>query len=473
MQRRWIATGGLVLALLTTACSVPTPRHEAATGSTGAGQPGFTATAAGGVTSVDPVTGLPVDTAAGGPAAAIDPVTGAPLPAGGAPVTGGAGPGAAAAGGPVDASGAPVPQSTAPGVSEDAIVVSVVAGFSGVLAPVVEQAYDGLETWQADINANGGIHGRQVVLKRVDHKETADGGIAACKEVTSNGSFVAMVPEGIEANLTAITCLDAAGIPSLYFAATIDPSWELAFSDVVTSGQGGAILASYVAGPLQAGDRGVGVIYVNQLAYKEAADTFAARGQELGLAVVGMEPVEPNQGSFTPQLLRLREAGAEILVISATAEAVGILRDARALGWRPQIAGWGYTFDFITAAGRDLFRDVTGLRTSAAVDSPAYGPYAERMAANGHARSRDLDTEAFLAYGHGALLGELLQRAGPQPTRASFVTGAEGIQGYDNGILPPITYGPGDHVGADAAFPVTCCNSDWTWRSDGPARSSF
>jgi len=470
MQRRWIATGGLVLALLTAACSVPTPRHDVATGSVGTGQPGSVTTDSAGATSVDPVTGLPVDPVAGGTAAAIDPVTGAPLPAGGAPVAGGAATGTEAApGAPVDAAGAPVPQSTAPGVSEGEVVVSIIAGFSGVLAPVVEAAYAGVETWRDDVNANGGIHGRQVVLRRVDHKETADGGIAACKEATSNGSFVAMVPEGLEANLTAITCLDAAGIPTLYYSGTIDPSWEHALSMVVSSSQGGVVLANHTHDALQAGDRGIGVMYVNQLAYAAAADTFVDRAGELGMNVVGNEPVEPNQGSFTPQLLRLREAGAEILVISATAEAVGILRDARALGWRPQVTGWGYAFDFVTAAGRDLFTDVTAIRTNATVDTPAYERYAERMAANGRGRARNLDTEAFLAYGYSALLGEVLQRAGAQPTRASFVTGAETMQGWDNGILAPITYGPGDHIGADAAFPVICCNGDWTWRALGPA----
>ena len=52
------------------------------------------------------------------------------------------------------------------------------------------------------MNAAGGINGRQIVLQAVDHKDTAAGGVAACKEVQSNGSFFAAVPEGIEANLT-------------------------------------------------------------------------------------------------------------------------------------------------------------------------------------------------------------------------------------------------------------------------------
>src|SRR5439155_6331937 len=99
------------------------------------------------------------------------------------------------------ASSVPVPGVTAsaPGVTKDTITVSVIAGFSGALAAMVTRAYDGLMTWQDDVNAAGGINGRKIVMKKVDHKETADGGVAACKEALSNGSYFAVVPEGVDA----------------------------------------------------------------------------------------------------------------------------------------------------------------------------------------------------------------------------------------------------------------------------------
>jgi branched-chain amino acid transport system substrate-binding protein len=467
--RHWLTLGAI--GLLATACSVSTPRH----GTTAAGQ------APGGGTATSALPGGAVangSTASGATGSAGVPGAGGTASPGGRSAAGTAAD-TATAGADPDAvaladGAAPAPTVDAgpvgPGVSDDEIVVSVVAGFTGVLAPVVETAYEGLETARDDINAAGGINGRRLTFVRVDHKETADGGIAACKEVTSNGSFVALVPEGVEANLTAVSCLDQAGIPTLYFSGTIDPAWQLAFSDVVSSAQGGSIMGSYVRDGLGVTDQRVGVIYVNQLAYRAMADAFVESARALGLDVAPPEAVEPNQAAFTPQLLRLREAGVDVVVISATAEAIGILRDAASIGYRPTFTGWGFLFDFVTAAGRDLFDGVTGLRTNATVDTAAYEAYAARMEANGRGRRRDLDTEGFLAYGHTLLLIEMLTRAGPSPNRSSFVSGAETIAGYDNGILPPITYGPGDHIGADAAFPAVCCNGDWTWRAHGPAR---
>jgi ABC-type branched-subunit amino acid transport system substrate-binding protein len=273
-----------------------------------------------------------------------------------------------------------------------------------------------------------------------------------------------------------VNCLDAAGIPTIYFAAAADPKWKLAFADSLTSAQGGTILGSYVKNGLHGAGKKLGVIYVNQAAYKATADTFVSESKHLGMTVADVEVVEPNQASFTSQLLRMQQAGVQILMISSTTETIGILRDAKSMGWSPTFTGWGFLFDFITEAGRSLFDGVTGLRTYATVDSPAYAGYAQHMDARGRNRDdRTADLEGFPTYGRALLYGEMLKRAGPNPTRQSFVLGAETIKNFDTNIIPPVTYGPGatQHVGITAGFAAVCCNSDNTWKGTGPSRSSW
>jgi branched-chain amino acid transport system substrate-binding protein len=360
------------------------------------------------------------------------------------------------------------------GVTKTSITVSVVAGFSGTLAPLVNKAYEAMLTWQEDVNAAGGINGRKVVLKQVDHKETAAGGVAACKDVQSNGSFIAAVPEGVEANVTAVDCLDAAGIPTVYYAAAANPKWKRAFADVITSAQGGQIMGSWVRNGLHGAGKKVGVLYVNQAAYKEVSDTFVPEAKRLGLDVASVQAVEPNQASFSSQLLKMKQAGVLILVISATTEAIGIVRDARSVGFQGAITGWGFLFDFVTAAAHDLFDGVTGLRPYATVDTPAYKTYADHMKARGRPRDdRTTDLEGFVTYGRALLYGEMLRRAGTNPTRESFVKAAETITGFETGIIPPISYSPANHIGSAAAYGVVCCNDDYTWKSQGPPRGAF
>ena len=458
MKRTLIA---LVAAVVLAGCSVSTPRKEAGfvrsvSGDAAGGAAGEIAAAGdGSAVAIDPATGLPTASAAGGAAGSSRSAAAASKQAGAvASATKGGGSGA-----------------TAQGVTGDSVTVSIIAGFSGPLTAMVTRAYDGLATWQDDVNAAGGIHGRKVVLKKVDHKETADGGVAACKEAQSNGSLFAMVPEGIEATLTAVSCLDAAGIPTFYYSATTDPKWKYAFADIATSAHGGTQMASFVRNRLGGGGKKAGIIYVNQASYKAMADAFVPEAKKLGIDVAGAEAVEPNQASFTSPLLRLRNAGVQILVISATTDAVGILRDAKSMGWTPQFTGWGFQFDFVTTGGRNLFDGVAALRSYATVDTPAFEKYAARMKARGRDRSRASDLEGFSAYGHALVLGEVLNRAGPNPTRQSVVSGAESIRDFDNGVFGPISWSPTDHVGSHATFPTVCCNSDYTWKGTGPPRT--
>jgi len=466
------AIGLLALTLVAGACSVTTPRHETAL--VNANRVGSTATAAGDSGSVpggDAATGTATDATSGESAASV--AGGSTRSASGA--SSGTATGAPSAGsksGPAAATNA----GAVPGVTKDSITISIVAGFTGPLAALVNKAYEALQTWQDDVNAAGGIYGRKIVLKKVDHKETADGGVAACKEVTSNGSFFAAVPEGTDANVTAVNCLDAAGIPTVYYAAAADPKWKLAFADSLTSAQGGTILASYVKNGLHGAGKKVGAIYVNQSAYKAAVDTFTAESKRQGMTVADVEAVEPNQASFTSQLLRMQQAGVQILMISSTTETIGILRDAKSMGWSPTFTGWGFQFDFLTEAGRSLFDGVTGLRPYATVDSPAFANYAQHMDARGRNRDdRSTDLEGFPTYGRALLYGEILKRAGANPTRQSFVLGAETIKSFDTGIIPPVTYGAGPpaHVGITQGFAAVCCNSDYTWKGSGPPRSSW
>ena len=194
--------------------------------------------------------------------------------------------------------------------------------------------------------------------------------------------------------------------------------------------------------------------------------------KRLGVDVAVVEAVEPNQASFTAPLLRMQEAGVETVVISATAEAIGIVRDARSLGYDAALTGWGFQFDFITAAARDMFSGVTGLRSFAATDSAAFEQYAERMAARGRGRDRVDDLEGFTAYGHGLTIGAVLEAAGQNPTRASVVTGSESIHDFDNGVMAPFSWSPSDHVGGHGTFPIVCCNDDYTWKTAGPPSTS-
>lgn len=346
------------------------------------------------------------------------------------------------------------------------ITVSVVMGFGGPYARVLEQAYQGFEAAVRQVNARGGVNGQQLKVLKVDHKETTAGGVAACKEVQSNGSLVAAVLEGnAGANTSATKCLDNAGIPTLYFASARDDSLRSAFTYLAAASDEGTTIANYINEGLDLADTKLGIIYDNGEAYVEQQKAFASEAEKLGLDVVKTEQVTPTQSSFVPVLTQMKDAGVETVVVFATAEPPGIWRDAKSIGYRPNFTGSGYVFSFVSTAARDTAKGVTGLSKNATPESPGYAAYDKVMRGYGWAVPRAAD-QGFVLYGAGELLIEMLRQAGVNPTAESFVTGAEKLDNYDNGILPPITYSD-DHFGTSGGFPAECCNADYTWRSTG------
>ena len=358
------------------------------------------------------------------------------------------------------------------GITANSIAVSVIQGFSGPSGAIVDRLYEeGFGTWVKDVNARGGIHGRKVILKKVDHKETADGGVGACKEVLSNGSFMAFIASGQgDGNVAAAGCLDKAGFLNLAFLGDRPSAWRHTYSFLASAKDQGLALATFVRNAMGDGHRKLGVIYLTLPVYASAKNAYVSKAKSLGSTIVGVEAVEPNQASFTAQLLRLQQAGAANVAIIAGLEAVGILRDSAALDYHPHFTGLYWIFDTMTQIARDTAKGARGLRVSATVETPANAEFRRKAAQYG---SNSTTNESLVFYGMALLLGRVLEGAGGTPTQETLRAGLESITNYNNQILPPITYGPGDFVGTSATFPAVCCLSDYAWGSSGAARDQY
>lgn len=366
------------------------------------------------------------------------------------------------------------PEVSAPGVTDDTIRISVVAGFDGPFGEVVEAIYtSGLETWAEDVNAAGGIRGRRVELVKVGHGETPDGGVAACKEVLSNDTYLAILVQGQVAQSAAADCLDEAGFTNLVWGSSDSfiRTWTHSYTMFPSDEEQGRLLAKYLRATFGTGEK-LGILQLNIPVYLRVSAAFQEQAQFEGLQVVGVQTVEAGQTSFKPQLLRLQEAGTTTLVMLLTNEAIGIAGDlAQMPDFRPTLTGSLWQFDFIPQAAPGAFDGAQALRLSAPVDVPAFAAFQQKAERFGN--SGALDGEGFLYYGYGLLLQRVLEGAGEDPTTASLVDSIQSVQDFETGILAPITWGPGDQVGADAMFPTRCCGEGDTWMGDGAPASDF
>jgi ABC-type branched-subunit amino acid transport system substrate-binding protein len=482
VDRRWTSRGrhpsivalGAVLALTVAACSVSEPRSGVAVRAGDAGGesafgPGASETGSGGSGSE----GAGVTGESGGVGSSGGVASGgatAPNEDGSAEVAGGEG-----ASGGAGGSGGGEARTREVGVTTDSITISWMGGFSGATGQVTEDVYTGFLTWQADVNANGGIHGRQVVVKKIDHGDSPEGAVAACQEVLNNGSFTALFGSG-GADLAVIlsNCFEEHRFPNFYNYATAQKykGWQYSFSMLTHPDDSLRAAVTFIKNKLGHGGEKLGLMCVNSASAKIECDAFIAEANAQGFELARPEYVEQNQAQFTSELLRLQQAGAEHITIHALLESVGILRDARAIQYNPHWTLGAFAFDFITQAGRSLYDGVTGLRNGATTDGPGFASYQEK--AQKYGTTSAVPGEAQIVYAEGLIAGRAIEVAGPNPTHESLIAGLEtNVRGWFNEISPPLTYTPEDHAGSHAAFPAVCCKPDWTWESLGPPAVSW
>lgn len=460
MVRRAHCCVGLVVAVILTACSVTTPRNGVSVGlatSGGSGQPNAAAGPAG--------SGAGATVATDGPSAAGSaPAAGSAKAAATAAAT--RTPASAASGGGAASHGSTV------GLTPDSITVSVMAGFSGTYGALFKTITEGgYGLWADEVNAAGGIYGRKVVVKEVDNADTAEGGVAACKEIEGNGSFLAINLAGLGgADMSSADCLDRAGIP--VFASNMAgyrQSWRYIVSFFDDAAQGKS-LAGYIKNVIGDHAGKVGMIVVNDPIHFAARDAVKAGLPNVGLSLVDEETVAAGQGSFVAELSRLRSAGATTVVILTGNEAIGIVRDAKAMGYAPNFTGVLWTLDEFSQAAGQLWTGIKAIRGWPTTDTPAFQAYATK--AKQYHRDTLVNTTVMAVYGSGLLLTEILKKAGVSVTRDTVAPTAEQITGYNNGILA-LSFGPGVRVASLAMFPIVCCNTDNTWKGAGGPRLAF
>jgi ABC-type branched-subunit amino acid transport system substrate-binding protein len=416
------------------------PSGEALTGGPG-GAPGETGTT------------LPGDTGGGG---ASGVATGASAVGGRGAGTGG--PGRGAPGATQGGANGPLPV----GVTKDTITISAMAGFSGNYGPILNTTYDnGFGTWIDDVNAHGGIYGRRVVVNKIDNKT-----------IQTNGSYLAVSIVGFGgADVSASDCLDRAGITTLGLNLS---GWSNAWAHVYSAGDAakqGKPMASFIRNVI--GEHGkIGVIHTNDPVNNAARAGVVGEMQRLGMDVVHEETVAVNQGSFVAELSRMRTAqAATVALLVNTNEVLGILRDAKAIGYTPNWTGDFWPLDETATAARSLFDGIKATRNYASTNAPAFASYSAKAKQYGHASVVNSTTMAL--YGIALLAGQVLQNVGPTPSKGALGPAIEAITNYNNGITMELSFGSGVRVADVGMWPIECCNPDNTWKGLGDPRSAF
>lgn len=223
------------------------------------------------------------------------------------------------------------------------IMIGAISPNTGDLAAYGEAVSNGIDLAVEEINAAGGVLGRQLQVTHMDDKGDSTEGANAFNKLVSDGvkAIIGSVTSGVTAGLGALA--DADGMLLLTPTAT---------ADTVTDGLKGVFRACYkdsfqgeVAAKLAVdlGVKKVAVLYASGDPYSAGLyESFKAASETLGLELVATESTAGvHDTDFTTQLTNIVATGAELIFAPFYYDTVGpyIVPQARAAGFTGFFAG--------------------------------------------------------------------------------------------------------------------------------------
>jgi branched-chain amino acid transport system substrate-binding protein len=442
----------------------------AAPGATGAGTPAVASGSAGARST----------TVVSGPAAALNrqiASAGASGPSGSPAGGGSTATGADSAAGPAGGGGtvpntpAPLPgKGTTVGLTKDAVTLGLFYSKTGPYAGVLRNAP---AIAQAAADEAGLINGRKLVLKFYDDG-TSNASTIQVEEKRAKDEVFSLVSIVSESNVVLAPLADQHKIPVVIGNIDQKVAEQLTYAFPVYGywARMATILPSFIKNTLGAGGKKIGIVYETTSTAIDAKNAFKPKAKELGESIVFEQPISQSQSTCANEVANLQSHGVELVyMMNGPLGAICMLRDAKALGYKPIWTGVGISWNFnvVAAASGGGAEGIRFLSTATTLETPAGRHYAELARKAAPNSGADTDDIMLIWYALVRSAIEGLRRAGPDLTRESLLhTWETRMSGYDSGYLPPPTFGPHNRSGPLAFGIAACCtNGEWTTPQQG------
>ena len=236
----------------------------------------------------------------------------------------------------------------AAGVHAQDIKIGLVAALTGQSAQSGEAITRGLTIAIDEINAKGGVLGKKLVLVRRDDESSPPKGLAAARELISNEKVVALFG-GIDSpvSLAIVPVANKEKVPfmGVWAAATnitkngANPNYVFRVSaqdDLVDVKLIKYAMTTY-------GVKKPGLVLINNPWGESNEKGLKAAAEAAKISIAGIEKIEPTDVDLTAQLTRLKNAGADALILVANAAPGAQMMKARErMGWKvPVVSHWG------------------------------------------------------------------------------------------------------------------------------------
>ncbi|HEV7892661.1 MAG TPA: ABC transporter substrate-binding protein [Pyrinomonadaceae bacterium] len=349
-----------------------------------------------------------------------------------------------------------------PGVTDDSITVGTVIPSRPDLAGLGQAIKAATAAYFDEVNSRGGIYNRKLGLKVVETGDTPQATSDNVRRFIQDeqvfalaGAFMA----GADRELAAL--FDQMGTP-LVGPLTLYPQVGRPLNRRVF----------YILPGMEEQSRALANFACRQSAGKKPGSAIVSPDDEMSAGVAEAVTSQTRKGGCdAPQTYsykrghfdaaasaaELSRAGRGVVFFLGTGEeALAFMKEAERLGWSPQVylpgaAAGGGLFEAPQSFSRKIF---ISFPTSPA-DQTAEGVEEFRALATKYSLPRQHVAAQLSAFAAAKVLAEGLKRAGRDVSREKLIETLEGLNGYDTGVTPAVTYGPNRRVGASGAYVVT------------------
>ena len=329
----------------------------------------------------------------------------------------------------------------------DRIVLAQSAPFTGPAAQLGIQFHQGAKVYFDQLNAQGGLHKRQVEIVKLDDGYEPDRCAENTRKLVAEDPLALFGYIGTPTSVAALPIATAAKMPFVApftgAMALRQPLNRYAFHIRASYNDETELIVRQLT---SLGLQKIAVFYQNDAYGKAGLDGVDLAMKSRNMKVLAQAPFERNTVAVAPAVKTLVGAQPDAIVqIGAYKACAAFIRQARA-------AGFGGTFFNVSFVGTqalvdELGKDASGVVVSQVVPSPynAARPITREFLqavkkAGGENQANFSSMEGYLA---ARVLAEGLKRG--KPTRDGLIAGLESLGSEDFGGFG-VSFSPNDHV---------------------------
>ena len=357
-------------------------------------------------------------------------------------------------------------QQQGPGVTDKEIRLGTWIPLTGPLAAYGVPYRAGAEAYLGAVNAQGGVHGRKIVLTVEDNAYNPQRTVAAARKLISRDEVLAIgMPFGAVSASAFDYVLGEAKVPMVntYGSALewFQPPKQNLFGAMTLYESQARAIGRWT---IKDGHKSVAVVHSALAGFVNVANGVEPGVRSASPSVkVEMVPTKFGTTDYGPIALDVAKKNPEaVVLILAQGEMIAAAKELRQQGYKGAL----YTYspsvaNSVLELGGPALEGAKaiGLTVPIESDTPAIKQYLAALAK--YAPGEKPDYVSLIGYALTMATVEGLRRVQGPINRQSLVTALYSMRNFDGGIFPPISYAPDRHLGVTRVQRVVAKAGRW------------